>query len=336
MTPPSRAHGIDAMRLIGSFCIILIHSSFGIIPESWVDFFRLISRWAVPFFFVASGYFLNKRRNESGDLPLGRIEPNLNRLIGILLASALVYFPVKAAMGFDAFRIDQLLVGNYFHLWFVGALLVGTIGQWFFRQLGGRRLLDIISLGLILAALFSDSYDLFFDVRFNYEPFRLLLGIPMVHLGMRIAANGRSGSGPRFWFAIAALGMLLQFGEAYWLSKKFDYPVYEHQLLVGTLICAIPLFIGSSLIAMRENALVRWGREYSLAIYLYHPLVFYLLALLGNRFWPDSKMQVESFSPLIAFFASLFVLMGIHRFMPRLFRFLNGDLKAIWSANAQG
>jgi surface polysaccharide O-acyltransferase-like enzyme len=226
-------------------------------------------------------------------------------------------------------------VGNYFHLWFVGALLVGTLGQWFFRQLGGRRLLDLVSLGLMAAALLSDSYDLFFGKSYSYDPFRLLLGIPMVHLGMRIAANGRSGSGPWFWFSIAALGLLVQFAEAHWISRRFSYPAYEHQLLLGTLLCAIPLFIGSSLISMPENAVVRLGREYSLAIYLYHPLVFYALALLGNRLWPDAKTAVESFSPLIAFFASLLVLMAIRRFAPRIFRFLNGDLQALWSGGSK-
>jgi len=327
---PHRAHGIDAFRLIGAFCIVLLHSSYGALDAGWVEAFRLLSRWAVPFFFIASGYFLHKRRDENGDLPLGRIEPNLTRLLSILLVASLVYFPIKMLMGPEPFRVEQLLVGNYFHLWFIGALTVGTLGQWFFRQLGGRRLLDVISLGLIVAALLSDSYDVLWGVRWNYDPFRILLGIPMVHLGMRVAANGRSNSGPLFWFALALLGLLVQFGEVAWFSRRWGYPAYDHQFLIGTLLCALPLFIGSSLIRMKENALVRWGRDYSLPIYLYHPLVFYVMAVLGNRFWPESKTAVETFSPLIAFFGSLGALMMVERFMPRLFRFLSGDLNALF------
>ncbi|EEZ4074081.1 acyltransferase family protein, partial [Escherichia coli] len=61
-----RNYSIDTMRFVACFFIIAVH--IGGYPqqgELFTEVFRGVSRWAVPFFFLVTGYFLscqNKRK----------------------------------------------------------------------------------------------------------------------------------------------------------------------------------------------------------------------------------------------------------------------------------
>lgn len=56
-----RKNGIDLFRLIGAFFIMCIHAEYGKLNQEYVDNLRLFSRWAVPFFFITTGFFLGSK-----------------------------------------------------------------------------------------------------------------------------------------------------------------------------------------------------------------------------------------------------------------------------------
>lgn len=57
----SRLNAIDLMRLIAAFSIMFLHTSLGAISVNNQEIIRLSVRWAVPFFFITSGFFFRKK-----------------------------------------------------------------------------------------------------------------------------------------------------------------------------------------------------------------------------------------------------------------------------------
>jgi surface polysaccharide O-acyltransferase-like enzyme len=86
-----RKHGIDLYRLIGAFFIMILHTSLGSLNIEFTENLRLLSRWAVPFYFMVSGYFIGlKIVNKKLDFK--KIEKNVSVLIGILFVTSNIYY----------------------------------------------------------------------------------------------------------------------------------------------------------------------------------------------------------------------------------------------------
>lgn len=124
---PDRIVGIDAGRAIGVVAVVLIHTAASRPLGFGIDAGRLIDqlcRWAVPFYFVASGYFLACRI----DGPVGpMLRAVVARLGVVFLTWSAIYLllsrtgPSRLLDPAAAFR--WLVTGEpAWHLWFLSAL----------------------------------------------------------------------------------------------------------------------------------------------------------------------------------------------------------------------
>ena len=56
-----RNNGVDLFRLVGAFFIILVHTDYYNLNNALSENIRISARWALPYFFICSGYFLYEK-----------------------------------------------------------------------------------------------------------------------------------------------------------------------------------------------------------------------------------------------------------------------------------
>lgn len=320
-----RKNGIDLFRLIGAFFIMCLHTVYGSLNQEYVDIIRLLSRWAVPFYFIASGFFLGYKIGNN-NLDIQRIQGNIGALISILIVSTMVYLPMNLWKGGVPKNVANILTGNYFHLWFIGALLTGYIFIWYIFYLKKYKLLPYISICILALALFTDSYDQLLGKNLNFELFRFLLAIPFMYVGIVISKRENISVSNALLIGLLLVGVAIQFIEAELFFKLFQYSKSEHQFLIGTIVTAIALFILSSKLTLKENIFSKWGRQYSLFIYLYHPLVYFFTWMVLYKIAPKDFDFIKMFSPIIGFTLSLTFSILLNSYFPRIFNLLNGNI----------
>lgn len=155
--------GIDYFRFIAALLIIAIHTSpllsysktAGLLLE------RIIARLGVPFFFMASGFFLISRYARDNKR-LWNFIKKTNLIYG---AAILAYIPLNIYNGY--FGSENLLPniikdivfdGTFYHLWYLPASILGAFTAWHLvRKQGFSRAL-IMTSSLYVIGLLGDSY----------------------------------------------------------------------------------------------------------------------------------------------------------------------------------
>ena len=159
--------GIDRFRLVAALLIVGIHTfPFTSISEE-LNFLviHVFARIAVPFFLMATGYFLLPRYliDNSGDTkPLvGFIKKT-----GLIYAAAtLIYLPVSIYAGYysegNVFAVairNILFDGTFYHLWYLPASIIGVLLLYFLGRRFSFRAISILAAVLYLIGLLGDSY----------------------------------------------------------------------------------------------------------------------------------------------------------------------------------
>jgi uncharacterized membrane protein len=129
--------------------------------------------------------------------------------------------------------------------------------------------------------------------------------------------------------ALIVVGLVLQFIEAELFFKIFNYDRFTHQFLIGTIIASVPLFILSSKLNIRENKLSSWGRDHTLFIYLYHPLIYMLIWFVVEKIAPSYYDLLKGFAPVIGFTVALSISLFLNRYFHKAYSFMNGDMQVI-------
>ncbi|MEZ7498472.1 acyltransferase family protein [Flavobacterium sp. Arc3] len=320
----SRKNGIDLFRLIAAFFIMCIHTNYGSLNPEYVDTLRLLSRWAVPFYFLATGFFLGDKI-VNNNLDFNRIQKNVSMLISILIVASIIYLPIDFIHGNNINSIATILTGSYFHLWFIGGLLIGYIFIWYLFYIQKIKVLPYISIFILLSALLTDSYDQLFNQNIDFSLFSLLLSIPFMHIGIIISKKDTNLISNKLLIALVLIGFSIQFIEAELFLKLFDYKKYTHQFLLGTIITAIPLFILSSKINLKKNRFSKWGKKYSLLLFLYHPLVYEIIRVVLTKVVPNYYDTISIFYPFIGFALTLTFAIMLNRLFPKIYNILNGN-----------
>jgi hypothetical protein len=321
-----RRNGVDLFRLIGAFFIMCLHTGYGNLNQEYVDNLRLLSRWAVLFYFITTGFFLG-HKIENNNLDFKRIQNNVSRLISILIVSSIFYLPIDLITGDISNSIANILTGSYFHLWFIGSLLIGYIFIWHFLYIKKNKALYYISISLLLFALLADSYDLLFNKSLVFVLFRFLLSIPFMYIGILLSKRENNLVNNKLLIGLVLMGFVIQFIEAELLLKLFDYKKYKHQFLIGTIVAAIALFVLSTKVNLKENRFSKWGRQHSLFIYLYHPLIYIITWGIVNKIVPNYYDFIKMFSPLIGFILTLAVAIILKSTFPGIYNVMNGNLQ---------
>ena len=279
---------LNVWKGIAAFAVVLIHCTLPGVPG---EIIKGIARFAVPLFFLISGYFAYGRE----DAVLRRREIHILRLyVGAVavyyLWAAIRYFLSQrtfAQMGAELFpdggrTVSDLLLFNRTamapHLWFMGALVYCYL---FYRLLARKRLEErgYLLIPVLLAAnlLLGEGRGLTgIAVPVRWIRSFWLTGFPFFLWGSWFACREKQGvlqlhrgAG----MALVAGGMLLSSVECLW--SGYD------ELYVGSILTAGGLF--SLALAFADlgkgSLLARIGERDSANIYLWHMLLRNFAAL---------------------------------------------------------
>ena len=305
MTKNESYFGIDYFRFIAALLIVAIHTS----PLSSFSetgnfiFTRIVSRVAVPFFFMTSGFFLISRYTCNAE----KLEAFIKKTTLIYGVAILLYIPINVYNGY--FKMDNLLPniikdivfdGTLYHLWYLPASIIGAAIAWYLvKKLNYPKALMVASV-LYLIGLFGDSYygitekisclnslyTYIFQVT-DYTRNGIFFAPIFFILGGFIADNR-----PQITFGKSFLGfaisLALMLGEAM-ILHHFDLQRHD-SMYVFLLPCMYFLFIvilhfkGKRLVSLRTASLI---------IYIIHPMMIVVIRLF-SKLLHIQKLFVEN------------------------------------------
>ena len=158
--------GIDYFRLIAAFLVVAIHTSPLTDVSGTADFIftRILARTAVPFFFMASGFFLFLKE-EGGTLHFDRLAVFLKKTAVLYAIAILLYLPLNIYTGTaQEWRYlpnclkDIAFDGTFYHLWYLPAAILGACIVWLLLKKRKAGQAFFICLVFYLIGLFGDSY----------------------------------------------------------------------------------------------------------------------------------------------------------------------------------
>lgn len=332
-----RIRGVDGARTVAILAVISIHTEpFRRLAENdgLLSLLGILlnhgARFAVPFFFIASGYFFQKKLDPDGwNLRLFR--KSASRLIFLFLIWSLIYLVVPSSPGellregpaqatynhitrvlADLSPLDLVMQGTKVHLWFIVALLMAFLIAVLFYRGATRWFLYPFALALYIFGLLAGSYaatPIGLEIGFNTRngPFFSTL---FVIIGIWLA-KGRLRTGTATAVLIAASGFLLQVAEAALLWRTYGVEPWGHDFLIGT----VPFSAGVMLLALSRRdsggpSFLTAPGQYVLGIYLSHFLLIELLHPL-NKFIQGPAWEV--LFPAIVFVSSCLLVIFLSR-----------------------
>ncbi|MED3987409.1 acyltransferase [Peribacillus simplex] len=199
-----RNNAIDFIKFFAIFSVVVIH----VFPrDSQIGLFILdnVSRFAVPFFFTASGYLFGKKMIHTRDsidyfkrYIIKILKLYLCWLFFYMMYDVLILYKVAsdAPKEFEQYInqfsfLDLIYYGtgtSGYQLWFLTALIWSVIILFVFLKLKKVKFLLIISLILNLLGLFGQSYSMFYDFPLSTRD-ALFIGLFYTTLGFFFAYN---------------------------------------------------------------------------------------------------------------------------------------------------
>ncbi|WP_226039288.1 acyltransferase [Natrinema sp. DC36] len=304
-----RISSIDAMRIVAMVGVVVIHTNpfegLGLSGNLANFLIESTARFAVPFFFMASGYFFALTIARSDPTP--QFLDRVSSISSLYLFGLLLTFPIfLAGTAVQASVENRDIVTSVIHklaafvspieliyygtsvseiLWFFPALLFSYLFIYLCTNLGLSAYLLPISLGFHLVGLLGSSYTMFVDIPFAIRD-GLFFGFFYTSLGYAIYSREWQPDTDRstLYLGVTVLFGGLHIGERYVLGyviteSTVSQGVYWASYTVGTALVAVSLFVfllsrpdlGAS------TAVPSWGRNYAVGIYVAHPPVLYVL-----------------------------------------------------------
>ncbi|MCM1272830.1 MAG: serine racemase VanT catalytic subunit [Clostridium sp.] len=283
--------GIDAFRLIAALLVVAIHTSpLGKINDTGNFILtRVAARTAVPFFFMASGFFVLSRYDYKGE----RLKKFVKKTALLYGGSIILYLPVNVRNGYfrqDNFVLnfmgDILFDGTIYHLWYLPAAMMGSmLALWFIRRFDYKGAF-FLSGFLYLVGLFGDSwygvtgkfleiYHWIFQVC-SYTRNGIFFAPIFFVLGGFLAEQRRQAVGKKclLAFVVCFIFMLLEALTLHGLN------VQRHDSMYLFLVPCM-YFLFRYLMGIRGKKLV-WARDASLTIYIIHPMIIAILSTISG------------------------------------------------------
>lgn len=169
---------IDVAKLLCAYLVISIHVSvFGNGYNRFAIygnfFIHLISRLAVPFFFVCSGFFLFRKMDEHS-INFSAIKNYLRRIAMMYVFWSIAYLPlncIKYGLFRDELTVISVLkyiyqclfVFSYTHLWYLLGLAYAILAVAMMLRFGRLRTTIVIGLVLYCFGLLNQGYHGFIE-----------------------------------------------------------------------------------------------------------------------------------------------------------------------------
>jgi surface polysaccharide O-acyltransferase-like enzyme len=269
----SRFQAVDVFRVLAILAVIALHTARyegpGAVGTAFdaALFLNQLERFAVPLFFILSGYFWSAKCHGRDDYLICSLK--LAKRVLLLFAAWCAVYLLAAELatigrlGVAGAVADwsahwwarhgsystMLLQGSKVHLWFLPALAAAALlsGALLSRRL--ERSLFVLAIALYAVGLAGKAYadtPLGFHTAFNLRngPFFSLL---MFATGHALQRRGPQPSWTGIGALLAAGGFLLQLGEVAWLHRYWGTGMVQ-DYVIGTW----PFGVGVAMIALSD------------------------------------------------------------------------------------
>lgn len=267
-----RKYGLDFLKGIAACFVVFMHVRF---PEPFGEYVARIGTFAVPVFFMTSGYFsLNASKSKTlksiRRTAVYLLVAYLLNVVRILAENSFDMVAVSAFFKTKVFTIDH--IAKFIVLsqsvisgvaWFLISLLVCYV----LKYLLGRKLRYLGYLGLLIGVIgVLPPASNYFGLPIN-NPW--INGIPFFIIGELLADNkdwvSKNLTNVLLWVAgIIGFALLIM---ACYCGKQWWY--------IGTLLLSPSLFVLFSRMNMPFNRFCLLGSTYAFFIYIVHPLVMH-------------------------------------------------------------
>lgn len=280
-------NSIDLAKFVMAILVMSIHIYTGFSSAVHDFISNGVARIAVPFFFIASGFFFFRKEE---NLQLKNLFKTLKRIFLLFLGWTIVY---GIYMYFSTFihgeepLLNELLflrrhifLNPYAHLWFLPALMIGLSLSWFFIKLKLKKVGIIIAVLLFIIGTLGDSYyflatkndfirRIFETYLLYFSNFRNGIFFGFVFIMLYDSFQNYSKT---YLAIVSILSFALLCCEYFFVKENkyaLDYNMY-FSLLIFT-PAFFSLLLKTSLDISPSIAL--FFREYSMGIYFLHPMI---------------------------------------------------------------
>jgi fucose 4-O-acetylase-like acetyltransferase len=295
-----RNFAIDFVKFFAIVAVVVIHT-FPSDDKLWFFLLDNFSRFAVPFFFAASGFLFGIKVIDNPK-STAYFKKYIIKLLKIYVSWLLFYIL------YDILRItlrggnvehelskfiDGLTALNLFYyghgtsgyqLWFVIALAWSTAAVYLFFKLKKIALLLFLSLCFNIAGLFGQSYSHFFKITLSTRD-ALFIGLFYTTLGFSFASALPFIKSIKWekqtYFLLISLFFILQAFEGYWLEKQLSAKHGEYFISTILLTVSIFLFITHFPRLGKGLPITKIGGN-ALGIYAIHVLLIDIVDILFN------------------------------------------------------
>lgn len=294
----AKNQSVDIFRLIAALLVVSIHALLIAKHSDTVTFFSVIlTRPAVPFFFVVSGYFLSKKLLAANNIQT--LFNYLKKIIIVYLAWSCIYFPYdmvelfylrkNMAAATLVYLKNFFLSGGHFHLWFFPALMFSSIIFYLFSKYDKLKYFFVLIPLVYLAGLLGDSYYYLIKDTVLWSSFilavdalggtrnGLFFGLPYLFSGYLILKyeNRLKGKNLLWFFVISFFFYAL---EWIYLFDRFYINKYNYNLLLAPTVFLLSayLIVYDPWKNLKFRA-VKYAKNLSLLVYCSHclPLIFF-------------------------------------------------------------
>lgn len=293
---------IEFGRVVAILAIVAMHCQMFLTywqydDTPWLGYlFNQTTRFAVPLFFLISGYLIQPKLIVD---PIATLKQYLSPLLRIFLVWSVICllmpfnFGVVFEQGYLAERerywqflaqspLNSILEGGLVHLWFIPALMCAAIITGILAKLDKLVLLLPISIGLYVYGVLAGSYvtitELWAPFFTRNGPFfsTLLFAIGFVIRQRGVTSTSQKAA------TLALLGMTIHLAEAAWLYQ-YDQPFNANDYLFGTVLWGTGCFLW--LLSKPELGKGLWLTSLSkfvLPIYVAHlPIIILMMNIAG-------------------------------------------------------
>ena len=276
-----RNHVLDAEKAAAAYMVVFLHLHF---PGVTGEIFNAAARFAVPFFFMISGYFCWRKDGNAGARIPGKIRHTFFLCVtsfGFYLVWQWIWHIIEGKSPvlwfqelFEKENIRNFLYYNNttdikWHLWFLPALLYCYVLFWLVEKLRAQKPAGFLIPVLLLCHFYMEEAAVFTGKEYRVMEFRnyLYTGFPFFMAGYwihRRQEHLKKYLKSRAVYVGMILGLVMSVGEYFLLGQM--------ELFTGSVILTFSLFF-LGIIKEKEKApsfLAEIGVKYSFFIYLFH------------------------------------------------------------------
>lgn len=163
--------GIDIVKFIMALFVVILHTHPLYAVNRTADFLTadVIARAAVPFFFAATGFLLEKQISERHADVRGTVTGYVRKVLGLYCIWTALYLPIilynkfivsDETFAYSVFTLvrDFIFAGSYGQLWYLPAAAVGLLLVFALRKYLGEGKTALLLFVLFLMGLATQSY----------------------------------------------------------------------------------------------------------------------------------------------------------------------------------